>query len=138
LNAEDTPSIHKRFLSKGLKAGGSVEKKFQLGVGGAARDIEKPKKHRKATQASIAASIEELEKHGLNPEVLQVKDEKVVLAKDDGKLAMDDTSPAKRSRRSNSHAIPLTGAQDEPRQSNECIGMELPGVRELSDSSGIV
>jgi len=109
--ADDRISMHQRLsMSKGGKVGAGGEKKFQLGVGGNARDIEKQKKVKTVVHANIMESIKELGKNGLNPETV-ANDAKV-----EEKRAMDGESPAKRSRLSPTHATTLTGAHVEPRQ----------------------
>ena len=53
------------MMAKSSREGPSGEKKSHVEVKGAAKDIEKPKRGKKVTHASVAASIEELEKHDL-------------------------------------------------------------------------
>jgi hypothetical protein len=60
------------MMAKSSREGPSGEKKSHVEVKGAAKDIEKPKRGKKVTHASVAASIEELEKHDL---VLEKKTE---------------------------------------------------------------
>ncbi|RLN28404.1 nuclear transcription factor Y subunit B [Panicum miliaceum] len=63
------------LLAKNLEEGMTEEKKNTAGVKVVGGEIEKPKRNKKATHASIATSIEELGKHGLEEELNQIKHE---------------------------------------------------------------
>ena len=80
------------------------------------KDIEKPRRGKKAAHANVAASIKELEKHSLVLEEKQKQEAQVHMVMDDAAPVMDGESPTKRSRRTNSQTSPLTGAHSEPRQ----------------------
>jgi len=112
----DHPTMSARLATaKGAKLSSAGDRRNPLGVHGAAKDIEKPRRNRKA--ANIVATIEELEGAGLVAEGSQIKKERVSTEELDGKLsAKDGESPAKCSRQSNPCVTPLMGAREEPRQ----------------------
>ncbi|XP_039827478.1 uncharacterized protein LOC120689230 [Panicum virgatum] len=73
-NATDHPSMLKRLAGfKAIKAGIGGDRKVSPGVRGVAKDIEKPKRNKKA--ANIVATIQELEEARLLPESRQAKKE---------------------------------------------------------------
>ena len=115
-NATDHPSMLERLAGfKATKAGIGGDRKVSPGVRGVAKDIEKPKRNKKA--ANIVATIQELEEAGLLPESRQAKKEVEATGQSDEQAkVVDGESPAKRSRCSPSTATPLTGAHEEPHQ----------------------
>ena len=94
----DHPTMSARLATaKGAKLSSAGDRRNPLGVHGAAKDIEKPRRNRKAE--NIVATIEELEGAGLVAEGSQIKKERVSAKELDCKLnAKDGESLAKRSR----------------------------------------
>ena len=105
------------LLAKNSKDGAVDEKKSHVDVKGTTKEIEKPKRSKKMPHTHIAASIKELEKHGLEPAGIQLKQEEgATQAQDAAMFVKEGESPAKRSRHSIPQTTPLTGAHVEPRQ----------------------
>ena len=114
--ATDHPSMLERSATgKASKSSLAGDKRSPLGVRGAAKDLEKPKRNKKA--GHIAATIQELAEAGLIPDGLQIKKENVLTEERAGRTCgKPGESPASCSERTPSHATPLTGAHEEPRQ----------------------
>ena len=91
------------LLAKNSKDGVVDEKKSHVDVKGTTKEIEKIKHSKKMPHTHIAASIKELEKHGLEPAGIQLKQEEgATQAQDAAMFVKEGESPAKRSR----HSIP--------------------------------
>ena len=116
LEKEHLSMLERLHLAKILKTREPADKRTGAGLHGAAKDIGKTKCNKKILHANIAASINELEQNGLNREGQQMKEDSNALATPgDKKVMKEEESPAKRSKRSPTHATPLTGAHAEPR-----------------------
>ena len=99
--------------AKGSREVAAGEKKVHAEFKVAGKEIEKPRRNKKAANTNIAASILQLEKNGLE---LENKEEKIAEVKMDVTPVHDGESPTKRSRRSDPQATHLTGAHGEPCQ----------------------